>query len=120
VRGVSGTLAVDCALDTPGVVGLGGEPAGFDAGIGVCVAPGTFDAEGVGELGGAGDAAEFVEAGDELPPAASGRAERKASERPSGDQRGEFEDCGLEVNCRGARLPSTPASQMFETRRFCL
>jgi hypothetical protein len=123
VRGVSGTLAVACALDTPGVVGEGGEPAGDEEGRGVCVAPGTFDE---GELCGLGEAGEEVveefddaEFDDGELLAASGRAERKASVRPSGDQRGVLEDCRLAVNCRGVLLPSVATTQTCETRRFC-
>lgn len=99
MRGVSGTLAVACALDTPGVVALGGEPAGLDAGIGVCVAPATLvgideedDGTGVDEVIVEAVDEETVEADDEELPNASGRAERKASVRPSGDQRGELDD----------------------------
>jgi hypothetical protein len=53
------------------------------------------------------------------PLSAAGRDERKASVRPSGDQRGEVEDCGLVVNCRGARLASAAVNQICDSRRFC-
>ncbi len=49
----------------------------------------------------------------------AGRVERKASDFPSGLQRGEVEDCGAVVNCQGARLPSIAAIQMEAFRRFC-
>ena len=57
--------------------------------------------------------------GEDAAPSGAGLEERKASARPSGDQRGELEGCGLVVNCRGGRLPSTGASQICESRRFC-
>ena len=47
-----------------------------------------------------------------------GREERNASDPPSGLQRGDVEDCGLVVNCHGARLPSVDAIQMDEFLRF--
>ena len=43
---------------------------------------------------------------------------RKATDFPSGLQRGELEDCGEVVNCQGARLPSLAAIQIDEVRRF--
>src|SRR5258705_12814325 len=48
-----------------------------------------------------------------------GLEERKANDCPSGLQRGELTDCGLVVNCHGARLPSVATIQIEELRRFC-
>jgi hypothetical protein len=64
---------------------------------------------GVGEGVGVGVG---LACGEDAAPSGAGLEERKASVRPSGDQRGELEDCGLVVNWRGGRLPSVAASQI--------
>src|SRR5215207_5020118 len=101
-RGVASAAAVWSAEGSPG-------------GISVLIGVGEGDGEGEGV--GVGVALPRCAEG---PPSGAGLVERKASERPSGDQRGELEDCGLVVNCRGGRLPSVAANQIWESRRFCL
>ena len=66
---------------------------------------GEGEAEGVG-------VGVALPCGEDAAPSGAGLEERKAIVRPSGDQRGEFEDCGLVVNWRGGRLPSIAVSQI--------
>jgi len=70
---------------------------------------------GVGPAAGVGDA----DADGDAVESADGREERNASQFPSGLQRGEVDDCGLVVNCHGARVPSVATIQIDELRRFC-
>src|SRR5947209_6027694 len=117
--GSPAAAAVCKALGTPGVVAVPIVP-GIVAGAGVSVACGTVWAGSGVEAGvGVGVACEVVCVGV-LPSDDGGRAERNASERPSGDQRGEVEDCVLVVNCRGGRVASVGAIQICDCRRFCL
>jgi hypothetical protein len=54
---------------------------------------------GVGEGDGEGEGVGVaVPCGEGGAPSGAGLEERKASARPSGDQRGELEDCGLVVS----------------------
>jgi len=86
------------------------------AGVGVPVVWGSgFEGEedaGDAEAGGVAAVGEDDAADGCVCVPPSGRVERKAIERPSGDQRGELEDCGLVVSCRGGRLPSVATSQI--------
>jgi hypothetical protein len=98
---------------------------GVAEGVAVCGSRGAPCAPGAPGVGVAEGATMGVSNGaNDTPTAAAsvpaGRAERKARDWPSGDQRGELEDCGLVVNWRGGRLPSVAATQMFDCRRFCL
>lgn len=90
----------------------------FGAAFGVLETLGVFEGVGEAERVGAAEAFDAPDAGGMFSVPA-GRDERKANVCPSGDQRGEVEDCALVVNCRGGWLPSVAATQMFERRRFC-